>query len=129
MAKKIGDIGQDASQAGVRDAFHVPAVFVVSEGGHAPGDAVRISPDGVCIHPSGPVVGIVDPFIPRPTRPGDLVWVFLDPNTVDKFYHAFNIVGIDDGASRKVADLESEIRRLQNELAEVDDDGCGGCYS
>lgn len=128
MSKKIGEVGSDLSQAGTKDAFHVPAILLIADRVWRPGDWCYVHAEGKTTAPTGEVRGIIDPFLKRPTVGGDLVWVLMDPSLVDKFYHAFDVKGLSPDIG-EIKRLKDEILELKGELSNWEDDSCSGCYS
>ncbi len=141
MAKQpIGVVGKDTENAGRRDAFHVPAVYVKALGPFNPGEyAFFTTDDATSIGGDTKIKqgGIVDPFLQKQVKTGQMVWVFVDPGLVDTFYHAFKIAGVRDPdvkPSEKDAALLAKIKELESKVNDLEDaslegDGCRGCYS
>jgi hypothetical protein len=73
-----------AGDAG-RDAVHVAVAPTTAPCELRPGQ--HVDPGG---RPEGPgvtPVGVVDPFLREPVRPGERFWLFLYPNTVTSLRH------------------------------------------
>jgi len=127
---------------GVRDAFHVPCIAAVSSGYVRAGNSVKFidGGSGIVTCNTSERHGIVDPFASTIVSPGQVFWVFVDPNLVKSLRHHFEVEGLpvvekdeveDTNASRvkeleeKVEELEEEVKRLSDDDS---DDGCRGCY-
>lgn len=115
---KVNDVA-----LGKRDAFHVPCVLVKCYQSLKPGQGIRFMGDTCCVVGDCDIYdadGVVDPFLKQPTKPGNMFWVFVNPDLVDKFAHTFDIKGkptMDELANQK-------------QIEEDDyDDECRGCYS
>ena len=68
-----------------RDAVHVAVAPTTAPCELRPGQ--HVDPRG---NPEGPgvvTVGVVDPFLREPVRPGQRFWLFLYPNTVTSLRH------------------------------------------
>lgn len=78
-------IGRLVSGDAGRDAVHVAVAPVTAPCELQPGQHVdpRGNPEGSGVAP----VGIVDPFLREPVRPGQRFWLFLYPNTVTSLRH------------------------------------------
>lgn len=97
---KLGEVVKDG-RAGMRDAFHVPAVLVTCSQDLRPGDPVRFSDasgksvvrvaswsDSYLIH------AVVDPFrlgANRTIRAGELFWALLLPGLAGNLTHNFDL--------------------------------------
>lgn len=144
MEPKIGEsIPSSEASNGKRDAFHVPVVLVHSCHLMCGGDKVRfISPDEVVGVPklSSDYDAIVDPFLIT-TGYGSF-WVFVRPGTVSNLTHTWSssqIASLSAPSPTEPSPLtkaEVEILRIvkennltTEEIKEITNDSCRGCYS
>jgi hypothetical protein len=146
-APKVGEVTDDVSLIGRRDAFHVPGILVQSDYNIPAGMKVRFT-DKTCTKvvpmykedfytyvedDEGnetdeevrlPAHAVADPFKPYCKRE-QLFWVFPMPGTVNDLTHSFNF------DLEKVTELsESELDLIRS--AADDEEGyqsCKGCYS
>ncbi|MBA4062446.1 MAG: hypothetical protein C0501_01830 [Isosphaera sp.] len=76
-----------------RDAVHVAVAPVTAAEALDPGQHVGFAPAGQAevVGPADPGrgVGVVDPFLTAPVRPGERFWLFLYPNTVTSLRHVW----------------------------------------
>jgi len=137
MVMKIGQLSA-TGVPGTRDAMHVPVCLVKTrELNLQPGDNVRFVGDNfTSVRKCGKDNrhGIVDPFVEKQIKPGDLFWIFLVPEIVGNLVHHFDIEPqAVDQADLVEADLDDgcagcyESQEVEEE--EYDDDGCAGCYN
>jgi hypothetical protein len=72
-----------------RDAVHVAIAPVVAATELAPGQHVGFVREGdtETVGESAAPVGVVDPFLTEPVRPGQRFWLCLYPNTVTGLRH------------------------------------------
>lgn len=94
LTPKLGQTTSNRTCLGHRDAFHVPCVLASSSDWKVlPGTSVRFLDEGctqVTVADDSERHGVADPFV-RDMRPGDLFWVFLVPELIEKFVHSFEI--------------------------------------
>lgn len=73
-----------------RDAVHVAVAPVQAAGALFPGERVGLRPGGTAGRvPDREEIGIVDPFLPDPVRPGETFWLCLFPGTVTSLRHVW----------------------------------------
>lgn len=83
-------VGELISAGAERDAIHIAVAPVVATAFIDPGahigftgeNTLEVGPCEVAMS-----VGIVDPFLTKPVRPGDRFWMFLHPNTITSLRH------------------------------------------
>jgi hypothetical protein len=128
---KVGEVSDDLSLTGRRDAFHVPAILCKLGHDMWPGTIVDVDVSTntatAAVNGCERAHGIVDPMIYFGQRlagcrsKGDVVWVFLKPGITSNLTHHFEI------------DIEAESDWEDEASAEVEpeDDGgydeCRGC--
>ena len=72
-----------------RDAVHVAIAPVTAAESLAPGDHVGFLGQQVG-KTSDELIGIVDPFLPRPVASGERFWLVLYPNTITDMRHVWS---------------------------------------
>lgn len=122
---RITELTFDKTKIGFRDAFHVPAVAVVSRENLKPGTFVRFVDNEMTevrsVEGAEIFHGIVDPFVDCLIEPGVVFYVLVHPDMSKNLRHDFTI------------DMESaKTQRVWTEQDEEDDewlnDSCRGCY-
>lgn len=150
-APKVGEVTNDISLLGRRDAFHVPGILVLSDYAIPAGQKVRFT-DKTCtkvvpiynedfetyeenekgeeIYKSIKITAhaVVDPFCPYIPSTGlgkTLFWVFPLPGTVNDLTHSFAL------DLNKVTELSEKELDLIRKAADDEEDfiSCKGCYS
>lgn len=85
MEVSVGDLIDGAAR---RDAIHIAVAPVTAEEELFPGNPCGVRTDDPAIADGDATpVGIVDPFLQTPVRPGQKFWLFLYPNTVTGMRH------------------------------------------
>lgn len=82
MADQQPELGRPPRPGAGKDAVHVAIVPTTARQALVPGQ--RVDRDGGT---AGPVVGIVDPFLPGPVAPGEPYYLCLFPRTVTGMIH------------------------------------------
>ena len=67
-----------------RDAIHIAVAPVVASTALNPGQHIGVEFGSSTLHDC---VGIVDPFLKAPVKPGQRFWMFLYPNTITSLRH------------------------------------------
>lgn len=84
-------VGELISAGAERDAIHIAVAPVVAATDLMAGEHIGfINSDNTSeVRSCEPAmsVGIVDPFLNKPVRPGDRFWMFLHPNTITSLRH------------------------------------------
>ena len=133
---KIGETTTDPTNAGKRDAFHVPCILATSHDTLHGGDGVRfVDRKFVRVERSNheDQHAIVDPFAGRVIKPGTYFWALLIPESTSNLAHHFD-VEFDDVPEPKVIDEDDPqytplFERQEVELdGEDPDDTCRGCW-
>lgn len=95
-----------------RDAMHVAVLPALAGVVMEPGTHVRMQ-DGYA-YAGGNTIGIVDPFLTEPVKPGNRFYVVIYPNKVTNLRHDWD---------------HEELPRIagEDELHDDYDDGCRGC--
>lgn len=109
---KVGEISDDVTLLGKRDAVHVPVILVRSNMTLKAGQNVKFSNKEMTLVEfcaKKDRQAIVDPFV-EVLAPGDIFHVLLEPALVSNLTHQFDIASIE-----------------VNETID-DDDECAGCY-
>lgn len=77
-----------------RDAIHIAVAPVIAVEGLMPGQHIALTGEGQETVGLGtderPAIGIVDPFLKFPIRPGERFWMFLYPNTITSLRHEWS---------------------------------------
>lgn len=110
---KVGEVSQDVSLMGKRDAVHVPVILVATRMTLKAGQNVKFTDKSmmqVTFCAKHERQAIVDPFIEHVLSPGDIFHVLLEPSLVSNLTHQFDI------ASNEVNETIDEV------------DECAGCY-
>lgn len=114
---------------GRRDAFHVPAILVESDGSLLPGYKVRFLDDSFTSvrlfdnTKDSEYHGIVDPFIGE-IKKGDQVCVLLYPGSTINLTHNYEVTISDVEEAETEEDEEEE----EDDDEDVRYDGCRGCF-
>lgn len=91
MAENPPKVGSFLKAGEKKDAIHVAVIPVTTNNVFKPGTAVSVYYDialkQFVVNTTGKKVGVIDPFLNRPTRYGDIVYLFLYPNTVKNLRH------------------------------------------
>lgn len=80
----IGKLLKDTAQ---RDAIHIAVAPVVAARTLQPGSRVGLAEDGRADNLSEKDIGVVDPFLTAPVKPGQRFFMFLFPNTIRSLRH------------------------------------------
>lgn len=80
---KVGTLITSPQQ---RDAIHVAIAPVKAAMTLAPGEAIRLTQDGLA-EAGEPAIGIVDPFLTGAVKPGEQFWMFMLPGTTTALRH------------------------------------------
>lgn len=93
-----------------RDAIHIAVIPVVSRHTLEPGEPVdKDSTPGYVIPHSvvtrARIVGVVDPFLRRPVKPGERFWLFLTPGTITSLKHEWTHPDFPDTRTSTLKDL------------------------
>lgn len=90
MSHPILPIGQLLDLQAVRDAVHFPIAPAYAAERLKPGQHIGLSPDGTAVKKSpSECVGIVDPFLKDPVKPGERFYLFVYQQTVTDLRHAW----------------------------------------
>lgn len=109
---KVGEISDDVTLLGKRDAVHVPVILVRSNMTLKAGQNVKFSNKEMTLVEfcaKKDRQAIVDPFIDT-LKPGDIFHVLLEPSLVSNLTHQFDIA----------------CTEVNETIDEVDE--CAGCY-
>lgn len=98
MKPQVGVLNPAGKTPGWRDAFHVPCILVRCNTSVKAGTPVDfVGRSGQLVQRTTRVSqAIVDPFLKEDAQPGDLFWVFLNPEIVNDLVHHFAVTGLDD---------------------------------
>lgn len=121
---------QERFMVGERDAIHCAVICLEAGEDAFPGNHVYMMDDtrfGVLLEghsPVGvkdpksvrPVVGCVDPFLRRPVKKGEFVWVFLFPGSITSLRHVWTH---DQFPLREMPNLEAEAKRWVEDWAQM----------
>lgn len=93
MADTLNHLGAIIGPEHLRDAVHIAVAPVQAATDLWPGDHVRVT-EGVTASPAGAgnkeAVGIIDPYLTKPVKPGEWCWVFLYPQTITSLHHLWS---------------------------------------
>lgn len=89
MADNAPKIGELAGPDAQRDAIHVAVVPLEAAWALKPGQRVVLEDGKAAPAGKGDSIGVVDPFLPKPVRAGDRVYVFLNPGSVVSLRHVY----------------------------------------
>jgi len=124
---KIDEVSKDTSGVGTKDAFHFPAIQVVSNNIFKPGEKIRLgrTEDGNQFYTMKCNIydyhAIVSPVLKNDVKSGEVFWAFLNPDLVDVFTHNFEIKGFPE--------LKEKVKEVTKYINSYDDDECGRCYN
>lgn len=85
-----------------RDAIHVAVAQVRASHVLRPGQHVGFvgtSAEGIVCSDAEPLIGIVDPYLPRNVEPGEQFWMFLYPATITALNHHWSHPAFDSTTS------------------------------
>lgn len=109
------NIGQLAESDAKRDAIHVACAPVTSDGTLHAGDHIGFveagNTDKVSTN-SGNPIGIVDPFLKSPVRPGQRFWMLLYPKTVTGLRHEWTHPAFTGPAATEVDVSKAWLRNI-----------------
>jgi hypothetical protein len=105
--------GEIISGTAERDAIHIAVAPVVAKeklfaGQHI--GFVGAAEDESTVGLSGPLIGIVDPFLKGPVYEGQRCWMFLYPNTITALRHEWTHPAFCDKPNHKAAASEVWLR-------------------
>jgi hypothetical protein len=80
-------IGKLLNDTVERDAIHIAVAPVVAARTLKPGSRIGLAEDGRADNLAEKDIGIVDPFLAAPVKPGDRFFMFLFPNTIRSLRH------------------------------------------
>lgn len=95
-----------------RDAIHVAIAPVIAGEELEPGQKIAISKGTRTVAFTGnkhDVVGIVDPFLSKPVKPGEQFWMFLLPNTITSLRHNWSHPAFSEESVTEYDSSKSEI--------------------
>lgn len=84
------EIGQLLNGSEKKDAIHIAIYPAVADKTLHPGTPVTLRDDDPSIAvqcPAGVSIGIVDPYLRAPLRPGDRFYIFINPGTITGLRH------------------------------------------
>ena len=117
----MGDILPD--DAGGRDAVHVAVVSARAVQRLRPGDDVGFpGADNEEASGTATLVGIVDPFLKAPVKPGQRFWLYLYPRTITGLCHHWTHPAFPDDPKTGKYNTPSQKLVAENRLREI----CGG---
>lgn len=100
----LATIGTIISESEARDAIHLAVEPVIAAETIEPGKPVRLAFDGRAVrtywHSDG--IGIVDPFLKEPVKPGERFWLVLYPGQVTSLRHVWTHPKL-DASNQKLA--------------------------
>jgi hypothetical protein len=119
-------LGQLITSGGVRDAIHIAVAPVEAHENLKPGAHVGIRSDGKATMDMK-AIGIVDPFLTKPVKRGEVFWLCLYPNTVTSLRHEWEHPAFHDKDKAEAAawltDFGAELDLSLEELLDAAD-----CY-
>lgn len=80
-------IGNLLGESATRDAIHIAVAPMIATENLRPGQHVGLSGDEEHAAAVKDTIGIVDPYLRAPVKPGDRFFLFLYPNTVTGLRH------------------------------------------
>ena len=92
----LATLGTIIGDYAMRDAIHLAVFPAVASQLLSPGESVSILDGLACRTQRGCGLGIVDPFLARPVKPGERFWLILYPRTIDSLRHVWSHPGIPD---------------------------------
>jgi hypothetical protein len=113
--QKLGKLITGEAQ---RDAIHVAIAPVIAGGKLEPGWNVGLNEKGEAVNfiiLGIQPIGIVDPFLTRPVKPGEQFWLVLYPGTITSLRHDWSHPAFKDDASAITEQVPA--RPLQESIA------------
>lgn len=108
-------IGKVLGEAGDRDAIHIAVAPMIAAVTLKPGQHAGTDGHGR-IAASQPHIGIVDPFLTSPVRPGERCFLFLYPNTATGLRHVYTHPVLDAKEAQDRAASEKWLREFANDI-------------
>ena|SRR3990167_8875284 len=126
---KIGEtVKSNEGNPGYKDAFHIPAVLVFSDGKLKAGDRVKfLSPQKVIktnFSKTKDYDAIVDPYIEKSINVGEFFWVFIKPSLVKNLTHTFEIFGWESCPAPELINVFDDEGTIDSHEKECRTEGC-----
>lgn len=87
MSKEQVTLGKILGPEAKRDAVHVAIAPVVAAEDLLPGSHVGLDEERCACYRAEEKLGVVDPFLKEPVKPGQRFYLFLYPNTITSLRH------------------------------------------
>jgi hypothetical protein len=113
-------IGKLLPDAADRDAIHIAVAPMVALRTCNPGARIGLT-DGKADPLADHLIGIADPFLKAPAKPGERFFMFLYPNTATGLRHVYTHPELDAGDSGR-AESEQWLRAFAERLFSYDPD-------
>lgn len=107
--------------SGARDAIHIAVAPMVAMRTCAPGAHIGLT-DGKADPLAENLIGIVDPFLKVPAKPGERFFMFLYPNTATGLRHVYTHPALDAAGDFAKTESEQWLRAFADRLFSYDPD-------
>ena len=108
-------IGKVLEASAERDAIHIAVAPVVALRSCHPGAHIGLT-DGKADPLAEPLIGVVDPFLKAPAKPGERFFMFLYPNTATGLRHVYTHPALDAVENHDKAASETWLRGFADRL-------------
>lgn len=117
-------IGTIISEDQRRDAIHIAVAPMIATENLKAGQHVGLAGDSEHAAATGTTIGIVDPFLTAPVKPGQRFFMFLYPNTIKSLRHQWTHPSFDgDSRSESEVYLRAFAERLFSYYGKYDGEG------
>lgn len=114
-------IGKVLDASAQRDAIHIAVAPVVALRTCQPGAPIGLT-DGKADPLAEQLIGIADPFLKAPAKPGQRLFLFLYPNTATGLRHVYTHPVLDSQAVKDLAASEKWLREFAAENFDYSED-------
>lgn len=90
-----------------RDAIHMAVAPVIAWEALVPGQHVGFIEDGK-VGIAKVLIGVVDPFLKAPVKPGERIWLFMYPNTITGLRHEWTHPAFGESKSKAAGEDSKE---------------------
>lgn len=103
-----------------RDAIHIAVAPMIATENLKAGQHIGLAGDAEHAAATGTTIGIVDPFLTAPVKPGQRFFMFLYPNTAKGLRHVYTHPALDSDGGKEAS--EQWLREFADRLFSYDPD-------